>query len=135
SFVASYEGLSCRTCLNCVSIRRFEIEVHPGNGNQERRVSRDRCTAFSRHTQADSIRLLHCPQGMVSALSTAFSISANRRGLLMMKKFNLMVNFVLGVCLKRGLPLAAWEIFIGYANISARVSPLWIVRQSSTADH
>jgi hypothetical protein len=53
----------------------------------------------------------------------------------MMKKFNLTVTFVLGVVLKPGLLLAASEIVIGYANISARVSPLWIARQSSTADH
>jgi len=53
----------------------------------------------------------------------------------MMKKFNLTVTFILGVVLAPGLLFAASEVVIGYANISARVSPLWIARQSSTADH
>jgi ABC-type nitrate/sulfonate/bicarbonate transport system substrate-binding protein len=45
-----------------------------------------------------------------------------------MKKFNLTVIFVLGV-LTPGLLFAASEVVIGYANISARVSPLWIAQE------
>ena len=54
----------------------------------------------------------------------------------MMKKLNFAVTLILTVVLTPGLLLAAAsEVVIGYANISARVSPLWIARQSSTADH
>src|SRR5438132_14245940 len=58
-----------------------------------------------------------------------FSISANRRGLLMMKKFSFIVTFMFGVVLISGLLFAASEVVIGYANISARVSPLWIAQE------
>src|SRR5438093_3224614 len=44
----------------------------------------------------------------------------------MVKKFSLTVTFMLGVVLTPGLLFAASEVVIGYANISARVSPLWI---------
>jgi len=44
----------------------------------------------------------------------------------MMKKFNLTV---LGAVLTPGLLFAASEVVIGYANISARVSPLWIAQE------
>src|SRR5437870_3478090 len=66
-----------------------------------------------------------CAKRMVNG----FSISANRRGLLMMKKFSLTVTFMLGVVLTPGLLFAASEVVIGYANISARVSPLWIAQE------
>ena len=46
-----------------------------------------------------------------------------------MKKFNLIVTFILGVVLAPGLLFAASEVVIGYANISARVSPLWIAQE------
>ena len=46
-----------------------------------------------------------------------------------MKKFNLTVTFLLGVVLTPGLLIAASEVVIGYANISARVSPLWIAQE------
>ena len=46
-----------------------------------------------------------------------------------MKKFNLTVTFILIVVLKPTLITAASEIVIGYANISARVSPLWIAQE------
>src|SRR5258705_13025902 len=46
-----------------------------------------------------------------------------------MKKFNLTVTFILGVVLAPGLLFAASEVVIGYANISARVSPLWIAQE------
>jgi hypothetical protein len=39
-----------------------------------------------------------------------------------MKKFSLTVTFMLGVILIPGLLIAASEVVIGYANISARVS-------------
>src|SRR4029077_19966894 len=45
-----------------------------------------------------------------------------------MKKFNLTVTLVLTVVLAPGLLIAASEVVIGYANISARVSPLWIAQ-------
>src|SRR5207249_6158587 len=73
--------------------------------------------------------LLHCPQGVVNESSTAFTIPANRRGLLMVKKFSVTVTFMLGVVLTQGLLIAASEVVIGYANISARVSPLWIAQE------
>ena len=47
----------------------------------------------------------------------------------MMKKFNLTVLFILGVVLTPGLLIAASEVVIAYANISARVSPLWIAQE------
>src|SRR2546425_7286480 len=47
----------------------------------------------------------------------------------MMKKFSLTVTFMLGVVLTPGLLFAASEVVIGYANISARVSPLWIAQE------
>src|SRR5881628_44210 len=46
-----------------------------------------------------------------------------------MKKFNLAMIFVFGVVLTPGLLIAASEVVIGYANISARVSPLWIAQE------
>jgi len=46
-----------------------------------------------------------------------------------MKKFSLTVTFMLGVVLTPGLLFAASEVVIGYANISARVSPLWIAQE------
>ena len=46
-----------------------------------------------------------------------------------MKKFNLTVIFILGVVLAPALLFAASEVVIGYANISARVSPLWIAQE------
>jgi NitT/TauT family transport system substrate-binding protein len=47
----------------------------------------------------------------------------------MMKKFSLTATFMLGVVLTPGLLFAASEVVIGYANISARVSPLWIAQE------
>src|SRR2546428_10661428 len=47
----------------------------------------------------------------------------------MVKKFSLTVTFMLGVILTPGLLFAASEVVIGYANISARVSPLWIAQE------
>src|SRR6266542_2456345 len=44
----------------------------------------------------------------------------------MMKKFTLTV---LGAVLTPGLLFAASEVVIGYANISARVSPLWMAQE------
>src|SRR5207244_10734866 len=49
----------------------------------------------------------------------------------MVKKFSLTVSFMLGVILTPGLLIAASEVVIGYANISARVSPLWIAQEKS----
>jgi NitT/TauT family transport system substrate-binding protein len=46
-----------------------------------------------------------------------------------MKKFHLTVTLMLGVVLTPGLLIAASEVVIGYANISARVSPLWIAQE------
>ena len=46
-----------------------------------------------------------------------------------MKNFNLTVTFMLGVVLTPALLFAASEVVIGYANISARVSPLWIAQE------
>ena len=46
-----------------------------------------------------------------------------------MKKFNRTVTFILIVLFKPTLITAASEIVIGYANISARVSPLWIAQE------
>src|ERR1700752_5439281 len=46
-----------------------------------------------------------------------------------MKKFNLTVIFILGVVLAPALLFAASEVVLGYANISARVSPLWIAQE------
>jgi ABC-type nitrate/sulfonate/bicarbonate transport system substrate-binding protein len=46
-----------------------------------------------------------------------------------MKKFNLTVAFALSVVLTPRLLCAASEVVIGYANISARVSPLWIAQE------
>jgi ABC-type nitrate/sulfonate/bicarbonate transport system substrate-binding protein len=65
---------------------------------------------------------------VVNEVTGFFSLS-NRRGLLMMKKFNLTVAFTLSVVLAPGLVFAASEVVIGYANISARVSPLWIAQE------
>jgi hypothetical protein len=42
-----------------------------------------------------------------------------------MKKFNLTVTFMVSVVLTPGLLIAASKVVIGYANISARASPLW----------
>ena len=50
----------------------------------------------------------------------------------MMKKFNLTVTLMLGVVLTPGLLIAASEVVIGYANISARVSPLWIAQEKGS---
>src|SRR5436305_15296506 len=47
----------------------------------------------------------------------------------MVKKFSLTVTFMLGVVLTPGLLFAASEVVIGYANISARVSPLWMAQE------
>src|SRR4026209_2314691 len=46
-----------------------------------------------------------------------------------MKKFNLTVTLVFSVVLAPELLIAASEVVIGYANISARVSPLWIAQE------
>ena len=46
-----------------------------------------------------------------------------------MKKFNLSVTLILSVVLIPALLIAASEVVIGYANISARVSPLWIAQE------
>src|SRR5512145_762026 len=46
-----------------------------------------------------------------------------------MKKFHLRVTFLLAVVLAPELLIAASEVVIGYANISARVSPLWIAQE------
>ncbi|HEX2227237.1 MAG TPA: hypothetical protein VHM64_08855 [Candidatus Binatia bacterium] len=46
-----------------------------------------------------------------------------------MKQFKLTVIIVLGVVLAPGLQMAASEVVIGDANISARVSPLWIAQE------
>jgi NitT/TauT family transport system substrate-binding protein len=46
-----------------------------------------------------------------------------------MKKLNLMMSFVFGLVLTPGLLIAASDVVIGYANISARVSPLWIAQE------
>src|SRR6266576_3425398 len=46
-----------------------------------------------------------------------------------MKKFNLTVTLVLTVVLAPGLLFAASEVVIGYANISDRISPLWIAQE------
>ena len=46
-----------------------------------------------------------------------------------MKPFNLTVAFILSVALTPRLLCAASEVVIGYANISARVSPLWIAQE------
>jgi len=51
-----------------------------------------------------------------------------------MKKFNLAVTFILSVVLTPGLLVAASEVVIGYANISARVSPLWIAQEKGFFD-
>src|SRR5437773_2883209 len=66
-----------------------------------------------------------CAKRMVNG----FSIPTNRMRLLMVKKFSLTVTFMLGVVLTPGLLIAASEVVIGYANISARVSPLWIAQE------
>jgi ABC-type nitrate/sulfonate/bicarbonate transport system substrate-binding protein len=58
-----------------------------------------------------------------------FNLSKSDEGLLTMKKFHLAVTFLLGVVLTPGLLVAASEVVIGYANISARVSPLWIAQE------
>src|SRR5258705_2207055 len=47
----------------------------------------------------------------------------------MMKNLSVTVTFMLGVVLTPGLLIAASEVVIGYANISARVSPLWIAQE------
>jgi hypothetical protein len=47
----------------------------------------------------------------------------------MMNKFNLTATFMLGVVLTPGLLIAASEVVIGYANISARGSPVWIAQE------
>ena len=47
----------------------------------------------------------------------------------MMKRFTITVTFVLGVVLTPGILVAASDVVIGYANISARVSPLWIAQE------
>jgi hypothetical protein len=73
----------CRTCLNCVSIRRFEIEGHPGNGNQERRVSRRQAAQPSPLTpKPDSIRLLHCRQGGKRIVNGFFDLSKSNEACL-----------------------------------------------------
>jgi len=46
-----------------------------------------------------------------------------------MKKFNLTAILMLGVILTPRFLTAASEVVIGYANISARVSPLWIAQE------
>jgi hypothetical protein len=80
--------------------------------------------------------LLHSPSPLPARYgnesSTDFSISANRRGLLTMKKFNLTLTFMLSVVLTPGLLIAASEVVIGYANISARVSPLWMHKKKGS---
>src|ERR1700752_5136407 len=47
----------------------------------------------------------------------------------MMKSLSVTVTFMLGVVLTPGLLIAASEVVIGYANISARVSRLWIAQE------
>lgn len=59
----------------------------------------------------------------------AFSISANRRRIAYAEKINLTAAFLLSVVLAPGLLMAAADVVIGYANISARVSPLWIAQE------
>ena len=51
----------------------------------------------------------------------------------MIKKFNLTVLFILGIVLTPGLLTAASEVVIAYANISARVSPLWIAQEKGSS--
>src|SRR5918992_2651533 len=46
-----------------------------------------------------------------------------------MKKFSFTVTLLLSVVLTPALLIAASEVVIGYANISARVSPLWIAQE------
>ena len=46
-----------------------------------------------------------------------------------MRNYNLPLALVLGVLVSARLGLAASEVVIGYANISARVSPLWIAQE------
>jgi NitT/TauT family transport system substrate-binding protein len=46
-----------------------------------------------------------------------------------MRNYNLPLALVLGVLGSAKLGLAASEVVIGYANISARVSPLWIAQE------
>ena len=46
-----------------------------------------------------------------------------------MRNYNLPLALVLGVLFSARLGLAASEVVIGYANISARVSPLWIAQE------
>jgi ABC-type nitrate/sulfonate/bicarbonate transport system substrate-binding protein len=46
-----------------------------------------------------------------------------------MKNFSLTVTVMLSVVLTPGHLIAASEVVIGYANISARVSPLWIAQE------
>jgi ABC-type nitrate/sulfonate/bicarbonate transport system substrate-binding protein len=47
----------------------------------------------------------------------------------MTKKFHLALIFILGIVAAPGPLSAASEVVIGYANISARVSPLWIAQE------
>src|SRR5438093_3665110 len=72
--------------------------------------------------------LLHCPQGVVNEWATVFQSqqSGEERT---MKNFNLAMIFVFGVVLTPGLLIAASEVVIGYANISARVSALWLAQE------
>ena len=46
-----------------------------------------------------------------------------------MKKFNFTAALIISTVLTPGLLIAASEVVIGYANISARVSPLWIAQE------
>lgn len=46
-----------------------------------------------------------------------------------MRNYNLPLALVLGVLVSARLGLAASDVVIGYANISARVSPLWIAQE------
>jgi len=47
----------------------------------------------------------------------------------MIKLLNFTLSSILGIVLSPGLVAAASEVVIGYANISARVSPLWIAQE------
>jgi NitT/TauT family transport system substrate-binding protein len=51
------------------------------------------------------------------------------RWLIMMKKIALTVTLLLGILLAPRLLFAASEVVVAYANISARVSPLWIAQE------
>ena len=47
----------------------------------------------------------------------------------MIRKFNFAAGTILSVVLTPRFLIAASEVVVGYANISARVSPLWIAQE------